>query len=135
MARAIDRARLFVGYSQIARARAYLQPAHFHLYLDLVELAVAFLGRETRVIWPVPDQIISAQVIEHPANSAGEIVVVVDEEPAGLTGQVVQAPWDSKNFRCRLASRASTVWPAAPPIAGWSAAVMDNVCRPLASTV
>src|ERR1039457_4367274 len=92
MARAIDRARLFVGYSQIARARAYLQPAHFHLYLDLVELAVAFLGRETRVIWPVPDQIISAQVIEHPANSAGEIVVVVDEEPAGLMGQVVQAP-------------------------------------------
>ena len=98
MARAIDRARLFVGYSQIARARAYLQPAHFHLYLDLVELAVAFLGRETRVIWPVPDQIISAQVIERPANSAGEIVVVVDEEPAGLMGQVVQAPLGFEEF-------------------------------------
>src|ERR1017187_6190363 len=98
MARAIDRARLFVGYSQIARARAYLQPAHFHLYLDLVELAVAFLGRETRVIWPGPDQIISAQGIERRAKCGGEIGGVAGERPASLTGQVVQAPLGFEEF-------------------------------------
>src|SRR6266404_403025 len=43
-----------------------------------------------RVVGPVGKQIVTTLIVEHLSDTRGEVVVIVNEEPAGLLSQVVQ---------------------------------------------
>ena len=88
----VDGPRFFVRNPIETRARADLQAGDFDLHLDVVVAAAALPRLEGIGGRLVADQVISAQVVQDLADSAAEVIVVVDEDPARFLGQVVQTP-------------------------------------------
>ena len=72
---------------RVPLARAHGHPGPRHAHLDLVELAVALVGRR-RI---VREHVVRAVVLDDAIEGGGEIVPVDRREPAGLLRQRAQA--------------------------------------------
>src|SRR5207237_3992129 len=106
--------RRFVGETIKAVARAHTQARALHLHVDLREAAPARRSVDLAGFGPIADEIKALLIVERALDAARQVVVVLEEDAAGLLREIVEAVLRLEVARRAVVNRRAYLLPVAP---------------------